>query len=468
MNKNLEDYRKEIANIDERILRLVKARLRRVEEIGRLKKQRQLPVIDLQVEADVISRSLKQAQKINLDENFTKTLIRMLITEAIEQQGETIQNRAAFLYDIFERVKELETQGKKIIRLDVGEPDLPSPIQVKHALRDTLYERKYVGYSSAKGLQKLREAIAEDLNQQYNASINGEQVLITHGGKFAIFSAVLSTVSPGDHVILPEPTWPVYENCVHLAHGRADVIHTRFEEAWNLNMQEVETAFKITPKLMILCSPNNPTGKIFSEKTLEELTQLATKHKTHLLVDEVYSAYVTPSFKSILQIADSNFIYVNSFSKKYGMTGWRVGYAVSDVKTIEKMRRLLQISVTCVSEFIQYAALEAVTMNQNPFDNFAKEMKQRIDCACRDLDELPFSYIKPDGGMYVFPKAEVKGFNSYKFAHQLLSEKQVSVAPGDAFGNYPEHFRISLGISNVNIRNGIIKIGDMMAKWQEK
>jgi aspartate/methionine/tyrosine aminotransferase len=167
-------------------------------------------------------------------------------------------------------------------------------------------------------------------------------------------------------------------------------------------------------------------------------------------------------------MADSNFIYVNSFSKKYGMTGWRVGYAVSDIKTIEKMRRLLQISVTCVSEFIQYAALEAVTMNQNPFDNFAKEMKQRIDRACRDLDKLPFSYIKPDGGMYVFPKAEMKGFNSFEFAHKLLNDKQVSVAPGDAFGNYPEHFRISLGTNNVNIRNGITKIGEMITEWQKK
>jgi aspartate/methionine/tyrosine aminotransferase len=468
MSKNLDESRKEIAKIDEQILELIKARLQRAEQIGKLKNNRQLPVIDLQVEAEVISRSLKKAQEIGLDENFTKTLVSMLITEAIRLQGETMRNRATILYDIFERVKELETHGEKIIRLDVGEPDLPSPIEVKHALRDTLYKSKYVGYSSAKGLRKLRGAIAEHLNQRHTVDIDEEQVLITHGGKFAIFSAILSMISPGDHVILPEPTWPVYGNCVHLANGRRDVIHTRFEEAWNLDMGEVEAAFKIKPKLMILCSPNNPTGKIFSGKILEELVQLAAKHETYLLADEVYCAYAGPSFQSILQKAESNIIYVNSFSKKYGMTGWRIGYAVSDVKTIEKMQRLLQISVTCVSEFIQYAALEALTMKQKPFNRFAEEMKQRIDGACRELDKIHFSYIKPDGGMYVFPKADKRNFNSYEFAHKLLNDKKVSVAPGEAFGNYPEHFRISLGTNSVNIINGIKKIGEMMNGWQKK
>jgi aspartate/methionine/tyrosine aminotransferase len=468
MNENLDKYRREIAALDDQILELIKTRLQRAEQIGKLKNQRQLPVIDLKVEADVIDRSVKKARELDLDENFTKKLVSALITEAIRIQGETSRNRASFLYDIFEQVKELETNGERVTRLDVGEPDLPSPIELKHSLRDALYNSKYVGYSSAKGLRKLREAITKDLRQRYNVDIDEEQVLITHGGKFAIFSAILSMVSPGDHVILPEPAWPVYGNCVHLANGRRDIIHTRVEDAWNWNMEEVEAAFKVNPKLIILCSPNNPTGNIVLEKHLEELVQLATKNEAYVLADEVYCAYTTPLFKSMLQIAESNMIYVNSFSKKYGMTGWRIGYAVSDVETIEKMRRLLQISVTCVSEFIQYAALKALTMKQNPFDRYAEEMKQRINVACQELDKLPLSYIKPDGGMYVFPRAEIKNFNSCEFAQKLLNEKKVSVAPGEAFGNYPEHFRISLGTNRANIRKGIKIIGEMIDEWQKK
>ena len=468
MSEKLKKYRKEIADIDSQVLKLVNERLRIAEKIGEIKKQQNIAVTNLKVEADVIDRSVKLAQQIGLDEASATKLMNILISESANIQGGVQKDRSVFLYDVFEKVKSLQAKGEKIIRLDVGEPDLSSPVELKDALKDALYGSSFVGYASSKGLKELREAIADNLNQTYGVNIDAEQVLITQGGKFAIFSAILSMVSPGDHVAISEPMWPVYGSCVRLANGRIDAIHTRFEDSWDIDMKRVEEAFTVKPKFFILCSPSNPTGKVFSEKQLRELAQLSEKKGTYLLADEVYCAYSTVPFKSILQVTDSNFVYINSFSKRYGMTGWRIGYAISDVKTIAKMQSLIQVSVTCVPDFIQRAALKALTMSQAPFDTFAQNMRLRIDVACKELDRLPLSYIRPDGGMYVFPKAEFKNFNSNDFAHKLLEEEKVAVAPGEAFGSYPDHFRISLGTDVVEIQSGIRKLDKAIGRWQER
>ncbi|MFH0748352.1 MAG: aminotransferase class I/II-fold pyridoxal phosphate-dependent enzyme [Candidatus Bathyarchaeota archaeon] len=466
MVEELELYRKEIAEINHQILSLVKARFQLAAKIGAVKKRRNLPITDLKVENEVLITSLNFARAIGLDEGFSLKLINLLIAEAVKLQKGILTDRSSFLYNIFEKAKSLEARGDSVIRLEVGEPDLSSPVELKEALKDNLYASDVVGYSSSGGLQDLREAIADDLNQQYGTDITENQVLITPGGKFAIFSAILSMVSPGDRVVVPEPTWPVYGSCIHLANGRLDTIHTRLEDLWNINMGEVTEVLKVNPKLFILCSPNNPTGKVFSAKLLGELAVSAERKGIYLLSDEVYSAFSPIPFKSILQVMNSNFIYVSSFSKRYGMTGWRIGYAVSDVKTIARMQSILQLSVTCVPEFIQCAALKALTMNPGIFNNFAKSMKQRLDAACKDLDSLPLSYVRPNGGMYIFPKVKIEGFHSDVFANQLLEAEKVAIAPGEAFGDYPEHFRISLGTGIGDIKTGIKKIGEALKNWR--
>ncbi|MCJ7760782.1 aminotransferase class I/II-fold pyridoxal phosphate-dependent enzyme, partial [Candidatus Bathyarchaeota archaeon] len=209
MSERLEKYRKEIAEIDSQILRLVKDRMQVAKTIGDEKKRQNLPITNLKAESDVNDRAIKLAREIGLDETIASKLIGMLISGALEVQGSIPKNRSAFLYDIFEKVNGLEAKGEKVIKLEVGEPDLWSPVEFKDAVKNTLYESNFVGYSSSKGLGQLRDAIADNLNQTYGTDIDGEQVLITPGGKFAIFAAILSLVSLGDHVIIPEPTWPV-------------------------------------------------------------------------------------------------------------------------------------------------------------------------------------------------------------------------------------------------------------------
>jgi len=150
------------------------------------------------------------------------------------------------------------------------------------------------------------------------------------------------------------------------------------------------------------------------------------------------------------------------------MTGWRVGYAVSDTETISRMQKIIQISVTCVPEFIQKATYKALTMEQKGFQDYATKMQERVQIACEEIKGLPFSCIEPEGGMYIFPKANIEGFQSRDFADKLLERKRVSIAPGDAFGEYSEHFRISLGKNKDQIREGIKRIGEEIEKWPKR
>lgn len=446
-------------------MQLVEKRLVVSQKIGELKRKENLEVVDYKAEASVLERAEGIAQEENLNPQLARRLISTLIQEAIHVQGQTPKSRARYLYSIFEKAEALKNQGVELIRLDVGEPDLAAPVDVKDALRDSLYGSEHIGYVSSKGLPELREAIVGMLNDRYGTDLKADQVLITPGGKFAIFSAILATVSQGDRGVVPEPTWPVYGNVVRLAGGREDVLHTRFEEGWDMDFGKLSEMLRVRPKLLILCTPNNPSGKVFGEKGLREMVEAMERVGGYVLTDEVYESYASVPTKSILEVANSNFIYVNTFSKRYGMTGWRIGYAVSDNETINRMQSIAQLSITCVPEFIQKAALAALKMEQDVYNEYAQEMQRRVDLACNGLDRLPVQYLRPEGGMYVYPRAKMEDFDSEAFAYRLLEEKGIVVTPGEAFGDYPEHFRISLGTSAEKIREGIEVIGESLARW---
>lgn len=465
MRRELQDLREEIAAVDGEILRLVKKRLEAARKIGELKRRENLGVVDYKAEASVLERAEEIAREEDLSPHLARRLVSILVQESVHVQSQPSKNRAQYLYSIFEKAEALKNQGRSLIRLDVGEPDLAAPVQVKNALRDSLYTNEHIGYVSSRGLPELREAIAAMLNDRYGTDLKADQVLITPGGKFAIFAAILATVSQGDRAVIPEPTWPVYGNVVRLVGGREDVLHTRFEEGWDVDLGRLSEMVRVHPRLLVLCSPNNPSGKVFGEKMLREMVGAMGRAGGYVLTDEVYESYSSVPIKSVLEVADSNFIYVNTFSKRYGMTGWRIGYAVSDVETINRMQSILQLSVTCVPEFVQKAALAVLTMEQDVFDEYAQEMQRRVDLACRLLDKFPVEYLRPDGGMYVYPRAKMEGFDSVAFAYKLLEDKGIVVTPGEAFGDYPEHFRISLGTRMENIREGIEGIGESLQRW---
>lgn len=462
---DLETLRKLILEVDQQIFELAAKRFRLVARVSDHKKKQGLPVVNFHVEKEVVSRALELGETLDLPEGFSSKLINLLIQESVLAQAGNSTNRVTYLYDVADQVEELEAKGESIIKLDMGEPAFSTPPQVKEAASTSLLEKTRIGYSSSQGLPELRSAIATALSQKHDCAISAKQVLITPSGKFAVFAAIVSMISLGDRVLLPEPSWPVYENCTRLAGGRVDLIHTRLEDDWRLNMEQLEEALAVKPKLLVLCTPSNPTGKIVSETDLEEICRLAEAQGTVVLSDEAYSAYTFMTSTSILDVAASNFIYVDNFSKLYGLTGWRIGYAVSDLETTLRMKRLLQLSVACVPEFVQKAALNALTMNQEDVEAFSEEIGERIELACKELINYPLSFTRPEGGIYLFPRANIEGFDSRAFARTLLSKNKVAVVPGEAFGVYPEHFRLSLGTNKRDIKEGVKRIGALLEEW---
>ncbi len=468
LGQELEGFREEIAAVDREMLKLLKKRITLSRKIGDLKQRDSLEIVDYNAESSVLERAERISREEGLDLDLAHRLVSAFVRESVRIQSQRPKDRAEYLYSIFEKAETLKNKGQKLIRLDVGEPDLKVPQQVKDTLCMSLYKKKHIGYVSSRGLLGLRQAIANMLNSRYGTDLKESQVLITPGGKFAVFSAILSMISQEDRAIIPEPTWPVYGNVVRLAGGRQDILHTVFDNGWDMDMGKLMEMLQVHPKLLILCSPNNPTGKVFDEKMLREIVEATRKAGGYVLADEVYESYASIPTDSILQVADSNFIYVNTFSKRYGMTGWRIGYTVSDSDIVSRIQSILQLSVTCVPEFIQYSALSALTMKQEVYDEYAREMQKRVNLACNELDKLPVKYFQPDGGMYVYPRVIKDDFDSKIFAHRLLEDKGIAITPGEAFGDYPEHFRIALGTCKEDIREGIRGIGESLQSWLKK
>lgn len=459
MSREVNRLRERVRQIDGKILQLTKERLDLVRRIGERKRLLGLPVTDLAVEREVMERAIAVSNAIGLDERVARELVGLLIWESVRVQGGATLNRASSLYDIFEGAEELEAKGERVIRLDAGEPDFLIPSKTLKVAKRAIDDRALSGYVSSWGLPELREALAEKLTLEFGVDLKPENILITPGGKFAVFAAILAYISTGDRALIVEPSWPVYAACVEIARGRADIAHTTLEDNWRIDLDTVDTALATGAKLLILNSPCNPTGKIIEEGTLREMAGMAEKRGAYILSDEVYHAYAFKPHKSILQVANSNFIYADSFSKEFGMTGWRIGYAVSDPQTIEKMHKILQMSVTCLPGFIQKTALEALKSGSDSKANpFRKIMEGRINVACRELDRLPVSYMRPEGAMYIFPKVNREGFDSKVFANSLLREAKVAVAPGEAFGRYPEHLRLSMTASKPDVKEAIRRI----------
>ncbi|MCK4243709.1 aminotransferase class I/II-fold pyridoxal phosphate-dependent enzyme [Candidatus Bathyarchaeota archaeon] len=467
MSNNLEISRKKIRELDRKILILINERLNVAERIGDTKKKSNLSPINLKVEKSVLDNSLQISKTIGLSEEFSKKIINILISQSLKVQGITSEGRSKYLYGVFEKAKEMTSKGEKLIRLEIGEPNFLCPPSVKEAARKALTTNEKIGYVSAAGTKELREAVANKVNQTHKLEISPNQILITPGGKFGVFAGILTTVSEVNRLLLIEPYWPVYEECAILARTRIDRIHTVLDNSWKIDLEKIKEAFNAGTKLLILCNPSNPTGNIIPEDELKSIVELANDNNVTILADEVYDVYAFKPFKSILETSCNDFIYIQSFSKRYGMTGWRVGYAISSPTTIKKMQKMMQISATCVPEFVQKAAIKALETDDATLTKFSKTMKKRVEIASKELDDSPLSYKKPDGGMYIFPRVNIEKFNSQDFALKLLAEQKVAVSPGQAFGDYTRYFRISLGGSEEDIKEGIHRIVKMIEKWQD-
>ena len=350
------------------------------------------------------------------------------------------------LYEINEKVIKLEREGRKIVKLNIGDPDQETPREIVEAAYEALRSGK-TKYSSGAGEMKLREALA---------SIHGvspDQVVITPGSKWAVFAIMHLLLKDGGNIIVPTPHWTAYELIAKSLGVDARFLRTELDSGWQINVEELSKLIDRETRLLILCNPSNPTSVALKEKNLEEIVSTVDERFT-ILSDEVYSDISFLKTKSILDFNGDKAL-VKSFSKTFAMTGWRIGYSVTSRELAEKIVKLNFMSVTNVPVFVQEAALKALELREQIAERMREEYKRRADVACGYLSKTKLRFAKPDAPFYVFPKYE--NLDSERFALDLL-DQGVAVTPGTAFGDYREYFRIALTLPEQEISRGLDRI----------
>jgi aspartate aminotransferase len=367
--------------------------------------------------------------------------------------------------DIFFKAKELEKQGFDVIHFDAGEPDFAPPTEVVDATTRALREG-HARYAQSAGIPETRKAIAESLNSKYNAKLVADQVILTAGGRLALYYSFM-TLPKNTMVGIFSPDWPAYRDICNFLEHQIRFFTTSIERGWAIDPDEVR---KSDCGALVLNYPNNPTGKILDLKTLEEIIEIAREKKMIVISDEVYSDYLldpSKKYKSILETDLPNKIFVTSMSKSYAMTGFRAAYVVSDSTTISRMVKLNTMIITSMPEFVQYGMLAALDCKEYVSDK-VQLIRKRRDVASRALKKyLDAEVYVPDGAMYAFPRLHSKkagdDFNSEKFALELLESQKVSVTPGTAFGSsFLDHIRITLLQSEARIEEGIQRMSKLL------
>jgi len=466
--QDLAKLRRELRSVDSKLVAILAHRDRLATKIGELKKRLNLGAIDPAVEKVAIDNFVASAAEAGIDKTYARRLISLVIERSVEVQTRRrrgVTGRDSMLKQLSEMMLKAERKGRRLIRLDIGEPRFRTSRAVVREAKRYLDRTPMMLYGSSAGLPALLDAIAERLNRQHGTKFGRSNILIFPGGRFAIFASILTTLSSLDRVALCQPAWPAYESCVAFAGGRTLAVPTRLEDHWDIDLTALEEKLRLGPKMIVLNNPNNPTGKVLSENMFEEIMELARKYRTVVLSDEVYATYSSVPVPSVLEYPDTQSIYVNSFSKEFSMTGWRVAYAVADEERIARMRKIVETSLTNVPEVIQRAALAALKDTSADAVTGRNRIRKRLSMACGELRRGGFEFHPPEGGFYVFPRMRRKGIDAEKFAKCLFDKYAVGVLPGTVFGEYPDFLRLAITEPEAAVRTGIRRIVKAMNEW---
>jgi len=355
------------------------------------------------------------------------------------------------LYEISEKVIKLENEGKKIIKFNLGDPDQPTLNEIIEVAYEAMKKGK-TKYSSSAGEKPLREALAS----LHGVSV--DNVVITAGSKWAIFAIMYLLLKKGENVIIPTPHWTAYELTAKSLGIETKFLRTEIESNWNIDPEKLNAMIDNKTRLIVLNNPHNPTSKVQNGKTVKEIVSIANDRGVIILSDEVYSDISFVKAKSVLDFSN-NHIIVKSFSKTFAMTGWRIGYTIADKELINKIVKLNQITLTNVPIFIQEAALKALELRHEIIRIIREKYRKRAELACNILSKTDLKFSKPDAPFYLFPKLE--GLDSEKFAFELL-DRGVAIAPGTSFGDYREHFRLALTVSDDEVESGLKIISEAL------
>jgi aspartate aminotransferase len=371
---------------------------------------------------------------------------------------------------VFSRAKELEREGRSIIHLELGEPDFHPAAAVVDALRDAAASGRD-RYVSTRGIPALRAAIANYLRRTRRLEVGSEEVLVAPGCKMALSLAMMALIEPGDEVLYPDPGFPIYPSFTRGLGATA--IPFGLEEKNNFQPDLKEIAAKIMPRTSVLIfnSPNNPTGTVFSREALQQLADLARKHDLWVLADEVYARIVFNgeflSIHSLPGMAERT-VVIDGFSKSFAMTGWRLGYAVAPKHVVDAMDLLVLNTFTCVAEFTQVAAIEALRDSTNAVDSMVAEYRKRRDLFVAGLNRIPgFRCQIPDGSFYAWVNVEDTGLAAEEVARLLLEEAGVAGIAGAAFGTGgKKYLRFSLVSARHSLEEALDRITRVSVRWR--
>jgi aspartate aminotransferase len=371
---------------------------------------------------------------------------------------------------VFARAKELEKQGRSIIHLELGEPDFhPAPSAVD-ALRGAVAAGRD-RYVSPRGIPALREAIAEYLKGTRRLDVAAGDLLVAPGCKMALSLAMMALIEPGDEVLYPDPGFPIYPSFTRGLGAKA--VPFFLEEKNQFQPDVAEIAAKITPrtKVLIFNSPNNPTGTVFSEKTLERIAALAIEHDLWVLADEIYARILfAGEYKSVRTFPGmpERTVIIDGFSKSFAMTGWRLGYAVAPPQIIDAMDMLVLNTFTCTAEFTQVAAIEALRDSTGTVESMVAEYRQRRDLFVEALNRIPgFRCQSPGGAFYAWVNIEDTGLSAEELAVLLLEEAGVAAIAGAAFGQAGKNYlRFSLVSARHLLEEALARIERVSVRWR--
>ena len=372
-------------------------------------------------------------------------------------------------FEVLNKARALERQGKNIIHLEIGEPDFDTPRNVVEAGVDAL-RKGWTHYGPSAGLPELRQTIAEYVSRTRGVKVTSEEVVVVPGGKPIIFFAVLALIDEGDEVIYPNPGFPIYESMVNYVGGRAVPIRLREERDFSLDLDELAGLVNDRTRLIILNSPQNPTGGVLDRKEIEQIARAIGDRNILVLSDEIYSRLVFDGGEhfSIMSVPgmEERTILLDGFSKTYAMTGWRMGYGVMRPDLAAQITRLMTNSNSCTASFTQLAGIEAIRGDQTSVDRMREEFQRRRDVFVAGLNQIKgFSCRMPRGAFYVFPNITATGWKSKLLAEALLEQAGVAALSGTAFGSFGEgYLRFSVANSLENLRQALERIGEWTAK----
>jgi aspartate aminotransferase len=371
-------------------------------------------------------------------------------------------------FEVLARAKALERQGKSIIHLEIGEPDFDTPTHIKDAAKQAL-DAGATHYGPSAGLPELREAIAKHVAETRGVSVNPEEVVVTPGAKPIMFFTILALVGTGDEVIYPNPGFPIYESVINFVGGVPVPIPLREDTGFGFDLDLFERKLSARTRLIIMNSPENPTGGVLDRSQIERIAALAAARGIPVLADEIYRQFLYEGeFVSIMGLPGMRdlTILLDGFSKSYAMTGWRLGYGVMPAPLAEHVTRLMVNSNSCTASFVQLAGIAALQGDQTPTVRMVAEFKRRRDLIVDGLNRLPgVKCARPRGAFYVFPNITGTRRSSAEVAERLLNEAGVAALAGTAFGQYGEgYLRFSYANSEANLRAALERMRPILER----